>query len=77
MTRDKESIAEELKYLYYTWLTTPVDDFNVRELNDGRYQGASLMAEWTGVLTSNEIKQLEKNVIEDLEKTRKMESNWK
>jgi hypothetical protein len=74
MTRDKESIAEELKYLYYTWLTTPIDDFNVRELNDGRYQGASLMAEWTGVFTPDEIKQLEKNVIGDLEKTRKIES---
>jgi hypothetical protein len=77
MTRDKESIAEEIKYLYYTWLTTPVEDIYVRELNDGRYQGASLMAEWTGVLTSDEIKKLEKNVIEDLEKTRKMESSWK
>jgi hypothetical protein len=77
MARDKESITEEMKYLYYTWLTTPVEDIYVRELNDGRYQGASLMAEWTGVLTSDEIKKLEKNVIEDLEKTRKMESSWK
>lgn len=77
MIRDKESIVEELKYLYYTWLTTPVEDIDVRELNDGRYQGASLMAEWAGVLTSYEIKQLENNVIEDLEKTRKMESGWK
>lgn len=77
MIRNKESITEELKYLYYTWLTTPVEDIYARELNDGRYQGASLMAEWTGVLTSDEIKQLEKNVIEDLEKTRKMEYSWK
>lgn len=77
MIRDKESIAEELKYFYYTWLTTPVEDISVRELNDGRYQGASLMAVWTGVLTSDEIKQLENNVIEDLEKTREMESGLK
>ena len=73
MARDKESIAEELKFLYYTWLTTPSDDSYERELYDGRYQGASLMAEWTGMFTPEEIKQLEKNVIEQLEKTREEE----
>jgi hypothetical protein len=74
MVRDKESIAEELKYLYYTWLTTPLDNFYERELHDGRYQGASLMAEWTGMFTYEEIKMLEKNVIDQLEKTREEES---
>jgi hypothetical protein len=74
MTRDKESIAEELKFLYYTWLTTPSSDSYERELSDGRYQGAALMAEWTGMFTSEEIKQLEKNVIDQLEKTREAES---
>jgi hypothetical protein len=74
MVRDKESIAEELKFLYYTWLTTSVDDSYERELYDGRYQGASLMAEWTGMFTIEEIKQLEKNVINHLEQTRKEES---
>ena len=75
MVRDKESIANELKFMYYTWLTTPVDNSYEQELNEGRYQGASLMAEWTGMFTQEEIKLLEKNVIEDLEKTRKKESN--
>ncbi len=74
MTRDKESIAEELKFMYYTWLTTPSNDSYERELSDGRYQGAALMAEWTGMFTSEEIKQLEKNVIDQLEKTREAES---
>jgi hypothetical protein len=74
MTRDKESIAEELKYMYYTWLTTPSNAIYERELNDGRYQGAASMAEWTGMFTSEEIKQLENNVISLLEKTRKDES---
>jgi hypothetical protein len=74
MTRDKESITEELKYMYYTWLTTPSNDTSERELNDGRYQGAALMAEWTGMFTSEEIKKLENKVIYQLEKTRKEES---
>jgi hypothetical protein len=74
MARDKESIAGELKFLYYTWLTTSVDDSYERELHDGRYQGASLMAEWTGMFTSEEIKMLEQNVKDQLEKTRKEES---
>jgi hypothetical protein len=74
MTRDKESIAEELKFMYYTWVTTPPNDSYERELSDGRYQGAALMAEWTGLFTPEEIKQLEKNVIDQLEETRKAES---
>lgn len=69
MTRDKESIAEELKYMYYTWMTTSLNNPLERELYDGIYQGASLMAEWTGMFTYEEIKQLEKNVIEKYEKT--------
>jgi len=38
MVRDKESIAKEIKFLYYTLLTTSVDDSYERELHDGRYQ---------------------------------------
>lgn len=74
MVLDKKSIAEELKYLYYTWLNTQTEDTYERELNEGRYQGAILMAEWTGTFTAEEIKMLEKSVIDQLEKTRNQES---
>jgi hypothetical protein len=74
MARDKESIAEELKFMFYTWLATRSDNSDERELYEGRYQGASLMAEWTGMFTTEEIKQLEKNVVEQFEKTREEES---